>query len=84
MSSNRKRSRFDAARVVSMFLLLVRRGSQLGVFVAEKQKARFILLPDALEDEPAWIPLCLDIMTIIQGHLGLKDGERINSRKESN
>lgn len=64
--------------------LLVRRGNQLGVFTAENQQARFKPLAGALEGEPARIPLPLESMIIIQGHLGLKDGEKINNRKESN
>lgn len=64
--------------------LLVRRGNQLGVFAAENQRAQFKPLADALEGEPARIALPLDSQIIIQGHLGLNDGERIEHRKKSN
>jgi len=54
--------------------LIVRRGAQLGVFVARGGKARFHPLPLAQEGRPAAADLPAGTRIVVTGHLGLKDG----------
>lgn len=57
--------------------LILRRGGELGVLIAEGGQARFVALPDALEGHP--VPIALDPETpvIIDGRFGLGDGDTI-------
>ncbi len=59
--------------------LLMRRNGQLGVFIANDQKAHFKPLPNALEGHPAIISLPLNSMIIIQGQHRLQDGDDIRN-----
>jgi RND family efflux transporter MFP subunit len=54
--------------------LLVRRDGRYGVFVAEGDKARFHLLPEAQEGRPAAIDLPPDTRIVTQGRHALQDG----------
>lgn len=50
------------------------RGSVLGIFVAEGQKARFVALPKAQVGRPAPIGLPPDTLVIVDGRARLQDG----------
>lgn len=57
--------------------LLLERGGQRGVFVAEGKQARFVVLPDARAGQAASTDLPADTQLIIDGRFGLNDGDRI-------
>jgi len=57
--------------------LVVRREAGLGVFVAEGNRARFILLPGAREGHPAALELPPATLIIDTGRHGLRDGDPI-------
>jgi RND family efflux transporter MFP subunit len=57
--------------------LLVRREGKLGVFVAERGKARFIVLPDAQEGRPALATISGGASVIVDGRFGVKEGDDI-------
>lgn len=56
---------------------LVRRGANLGVFLLEGGKARFVVLPEAQEGRPAPITLALDARVFADGRNTLNDGQAI-------
>jgi len=56
---------------------LVRRGEQLGVFVARAGKAAFVALPAAREGQPAAVALADDERLITEGRQRLGDGDPI-------
>jgi RND family efflux transporter MFP subunit len=57
--------------------LLVRRDSELGVFVEEAGRARFVAVPDAREGRPVRAPLPDTAQVIIDGRYGLTGGEAL-------
>jgi RND family efflux transporter MFP subunit len=58
--------------------LVVQRNDQLGVFIFEEEKAKFVALPDALEGSPAAINLPADTLVIHKGHHRLQDGQFVS------
>lgn len=61
--------------------IVVRRGSQLGVFVAANDVARFVALPGAQEGRPVLADtLPAGTRVIVEGHLALQHGSRITVR----
>jgi RND family efflux transporter MFP subunit len=57
--------------------LLVRRGEALGVFIAEREHARFQVIPNAQEGQPAEPNLSSESPVIIDGRFRLMDGDAI-------
>jgi RND family efflux transporter MFP subunit len=55
----------------------VSRAGMLGIFLAEKDKARFHHLPQALEGQPARVDLPLKSKIVIEGRQALMDQDRI-------
>lgn len=55
----------------------VSRAGKLGVFLAEKDKAIFHTLPQALEGQPAQVDLPLNSKIVIEGRQALMDQDRI-------
>ncbi len=58
--------------------LVLRRDAQLGVFVADGNKARFVPLPQAQEGRPAPAKLAATIQIIVGGRYQLQDGDAIS------
>jgi RND family efflux transporter MFP subunit len=59
--------------------LISRRDGQLGVLIADGEQARFHLLPQALEGQPARVDLPGDTLIVTDGRLGLSDGDAIRA-----
>lgn len=59
--------------------LLVRRGDRLGVFVLNDGAARFRVIEDAREGQPAPLALPADARVIVQGRERLQDGEPVTA-----
>ncbi len=57
--------------------LLSQREQGLGVFIAERGRARFIALPGAREGRPAQVDLPADAAIIVEGRFGLRSGDRL-------
>jgi RND family efflux transporter MFP subunit len=57
--------------------LIVQRGAEFGVFIADDQRARFIAIPGAQEGRPAALDLPPDTMIVSRGHLLLQDGDAL-------
>lgn len=57
--------------------LLVRRGKELGIFVARDGVARFVPLPGAQEGRPAAIGLASDTRIAVDGRNSLTDGQAV-------
>ena len=57
--------------------VLVRRQDSLGVFIADRGKARFHALPGAQQGRAAPTALPLDTSVVTEGQFGLQDGEAI-------
>ncbi len=55
----------------------VQRHGQLGVFVLEEDRARFVALPGALEGRPARAELPPDSLVIVEGRHALMDGDEV-------
>jgi RND family efflux transporter MFP subunit len=62
--------------------LIVQRGRQFGVFIAENGKARFIAIPNAQEGRPAPISLPAETLIISRGHVRLQDGDALQVNPE--
>lgn len=56
---------------------LVKRGEQLGIFIADHNIARFHVLPSALSGRPAAVDLPATTPIIISGQFALQDGSTI-------
>lgn len=56
---------------------LVRRGNQLGVFIVQAAKAKFVAVPQAREGQATRINLPLDTPLITEGRQRLQDGDDI-------
>lgn len=57
--------------------LISRREGRLGVFIADGDTARFIVLEQAQEGRPAEVDLAPDTRIILDGRFGLQDGSKI-------
>jgi RND family efflux transporter MFP subunit len=62
--------------------LIVQRGSQFGVFVADNDTARFVDIPNAQEGRPAPITLPADTLIVFRGQVRLQDGDAIQVSRE--
>ena len=58
--------------------LLVRRGSDLGIFVRQGQQARFVALPRAQEGRAAPTDLPPATLVVVRGQAALSDGQTLN------
>ena len=58
--------------------LLVRRGSELGIFVRQGQQARFVALPGAQEGRAAPTDLPPDTLLVVRGQAALSHGQAFN------
>jgi RND family efflux transporter MFP subunit len=56
---------------------LLRRGTELGVFIVSEGIARFHPLPDALEGKPARFDLPEDAQLILEGRFNIRDGDSV-------
>jgi RND family efflux transporter MFP subunit len=57
--------------------LIVQRGAEFGVFIADDQRARFVAIPGAQEGRPATLDLPPDTMVVSRGHILLQDGDAL-------
>lgn len=57
---------------------LVRREENLGIFIAHDHTAKFIVLPDAIEGQPARVELADEVPLITAGRQRLYDGDAIH------
>ncbi|MCG5501529.1 efflux RND transporter periplasmic adaptor subunit [Ectothiorhodospira lacustris] len=57
--------------------LLVRRANDLGIFVEEDGRARFITTPEVREGQPPSLDLPGDTRLIVDGRFGLLDGDTV-------
>lgn len=55
--------------------LIVQRDGRLGVFVADGESARFVVLPTAQEGRPARADLPDDTLVVVRGQARLQDGD---------
>jgi RND family efflux transporter MFP subunit len=62
--------------------LIVQRGDQLGIFIAEGDTARFIPIPNAQEGRPAAVDLSSEKLIISRGHPRLQDGDKLQVNRE--
>jgi RND family efflux transporter MFP subunit len=62
--------------------LIVQRGNQFGVFIAENDTARFMPIPNAQEGRPAAIDLPSDTLIVSRGHPRLQDGDKLQVSRE--
>ncbi len=58
--------------------LIVQRGDELGVFVVDSGKARFVPIPDAQEGRPAVAKLPPETQVVFRGQTRLQDGDLIS------
>ncbi len=57
--------------------LIVQRGAEFGVFIADGQRARFVAIPGAQEGRPATLDLPPDTLVVSRGHILLQDGDAL-------
>lgn len=57
--------------------VIVQRGTEFGVFIAEDQHARFVAIPGAQEGRPAAVQLPRDTLVVSRGHMLLQDGDAL-------
>lgn len=62
--------------------LIVQRGSELGVFIAENDTAKFIVIPSAEEGRPASVNLPPETLIVSRGHVRLQDGDALKVTHE--
>jgi len=62
--------------------LIVQRGSELGVFIAENDTAKFIVIPSAEEGRPASVNLPPETLIVSRGHVRLQDGDTLKVTHE--
>jgi RND family efflux transporter MFP subunit len=62
--------------------LIVQRGDELGIFVANGGKAHFVAIPDAQEGRPAKVDLPPETQIVIAGHVRLQDGDALQISQE--
>jgi RND family efflux transporter MFP subunit len=68
---------WTAAQGLVPVTLIVQRGNQLGVFIANDGHARFVPIPDAQEGRPAVLDLPADTLVVSRGHVRLQDGDAL-------
>lgn len=56
---------------------LVRRDGQLGIFVAQQDQARFVVMTQAQEGQPVTVDLPPETVLIVEGRQRLQDGDKI-------
>jgi len=57
---------------------IIQRGTSLGVFVVNSNKANFIPLPGAQEGRPGFINLSPDTLIVVRGQARLQDGDSVS------
>jgi RND family efflux transporter MFP subunit len=57
--------------------LVVKRGSELGVFTVDRQTARFVPLPNAQEGRPALVTLPANTLIVVGGRDQVEDGDPV-------
>ncbi|MCI0518205.1 MAG: efflux RND transporter periplasmic adaptor subunit [Woeseiaceae bacterium] len=57
--------------------VIVQRGTEFGVFIAEDQHARFVAIPGAQEGRPTAVQLPRDTLVVSRGHILLQDGDAL-------
>ncbi len=57
--------------------LIVQRNGRLGVFIAEGERARFVVLPTAQEGRPARADLPAETLVVVRGQARLQDGDEL-------
>jgi RND family efflux transporter MFP subunit len=62
--------------------LIVQRGTELGVFIANADTARFVAIPEAQEGRPAKLNLPMDTQVVITGHVRLQDGDSLKISRQ--
>jgi RND family efflux transporter MFP subunit len=62
--------------------LIVQRGGELGVFIANDQTAHFVAIPEAQEGRPAKPNLPLDTLIVVTGHVRLQDGDNLQISRQ--
>lgn len=62
--------------------LIVKRGEQLGVFVAEDGRARFVAMPSAQDGRPAVLDSSGETLVVVDGQYRLQDGDVISVSRE--
>lgn len=71
----------DASALVPV-QLVVKRGNELGVFVAEGDRARFVPIPSAQEGRPAPVDLPPGTTIVTRGHVRLQNGAALQISRE--
>jgi hypothetical protein len=62
--------------------LIVQRGSQLGIFLASSDTAKFFAIPSAQEGRPATVDMPADTEIVSRGHIRLQDGDSLQITRE--
>lgn len=62
--------------------LIVQRGNEFGIFIAEDDHARFVAIPNAQEGRPAPISLPAETLIVSRGHVRLQDGDALQVNPE--
>lgn len=62
--------------------LIIQRGSEFGIFIAENDTARFIAIPNAQEGRPASVNLPSETLIVSRGHPRLQDGDKLQINYE--
>ena len=62
--------------------LIVQRGTEFGVFIAENETAVFVPIPNAQEGRPGAINLPPDTLIVSRGHPRLQDGDKLQVNQE--
>lgn len=62
--------------------LIVQRGDELGVFVANSNTATFVAIPGAQQGRPASVALPPETIIVTRGHTRLQDGDSLSVSRE--
>lgn len=62
--------------------LIVQRGGELGVFIANEETARFVAIPGAQEGRPAKLDLPPETRIVVTGHVRLQDGDLLQIARQ--
>lgn len=62
--------------------LIVQRGTQFGIFIAENDTAVFVPIPNAQEGRPAAVNLPPDTLIVFRGHPRLQHGDKLQVSRE--
>jgi RND family efflux transporter MFP subunit len=57
--------------------LIVQRGTEFGIFIANDARAYFVAIPGAQEGRPAALDLPPDTLVVSRGHIRLQDGDAL-------